>query len=147
MTKSPKKTRKARTPPLLKAHTDYAAMSLEALRAATKEFDQPVDPSKFREMTPAERARWERVRRGGSARGRPRVGAGAGTLIVPISLERGLLERVDAFAATHGIKRSALAAMALELVMSTGVVRGAAGTFHFAQPSKPRSPSRKNPAA
>jgi hypothetical protein len=140
-------TRKARTPARVKSGEDYAAMSLAELRDATKEFDNPVNPSKFREMNPAERARWERVRRGGSARGRPRVGAGAGTLTVPVSLERGLVERADAFAAAHGIKRSPLVAMALEVVMSAGIVRGADGTFRVAKPIKPQNSTRKNPAA
>jgi len=150
MKPKPKKTRatrKARTAAPVKPAEDFATMSLAELREATKEFEKPVDPSRFREMTPAERARWERVRRGGSARGRPRIGAAAGTLSVPVSLERGLVERVDSFAAVHGIKRSPLVALALELVMSAGIVRGADGVFRALGSTKSRSPVRKNPAA
>ena len=41
----------------------YWEMNLEELREATKEFDGPIDMSKTRALTKAERARWDRTRR------------------------------------------------------------------------------------
>jgi metal-responsive CopG/Arc/MetJ family transcriptional regulator len=48
--------------------------------------------------------------------GRPKVGAGA--KIVPISIERGLLKRADAFAKRHRLKRSQMIAQGLQLLMN-----------------------------
>ena len=45
--------------------------------------------------------RWNRIRRG---LGRPKIGRGS--VIMPISIERGLLDEVNEFAAAHKLKRS-----------------------------------------
>ena len=49
------------------------------------------------------------------AAGRPMVGKGA--KIVPVSIERGLLERADSFARRHNLKRSQMVADALRPVI------------------------------
>ena len=49
------------------------------------------------------------------AAGRPMVGKGA--KIVPVSIERGLLEKADSFARRHKLKRSQMVADGLRLVM------------------------------
>jgi hypothetical protein len=67
---------------------------------------------KTRPLTPDERKRWNRIRRG---LGRPKIGEGA--KIVPISIERGLLEEVDAFARANRLKRSQMVVQGLRLVM------------------------------
>ena len=66
-------------------------------------------------MTAAERAEWNRhvAERG---RGRPKIGAGA--VRIPISLEGGLAERLDAFAQKTGAKRSQVIARALEMLLA-----------------------------
>jgi len=47
--------------------------------------------------------------------GRPMVGKGA--KILPVSIERGLLEKADSFARRHKLKRSQMVADGLRLVM------------------------------
>jgi hypothetical protein len=42
----------------------YWEMNLEELREATKEFDKPIPAAKIRPMTKAERALWEKARKG-----------------------------------------------------------------------------------
>ncbi|HEX4124383.1 MAG TPA: hypothetical protein VHY37_06625 [Tepidisphaeraceae bacterium] len=67
---------------------------------------------KTRPLTPAQRRRWNRIKHG---LGRPKIGKGA--VVVPISLERGFLKEVDAFAKANHLKRSHLVAQGLRLVM------------------------------
>jgi hypothetical protein len=67
---------------------------------------------KTRPLTPAERKQWNRIRRG---LGRPKIGKGA--VVVPISLERGFLKEVDAFAKANHLKRSQMVAEGLRIVM------------------------------
>ena len=52
--------------------------------------------------------------------GRPTVGAGA--QIAPVSIERGLLAEVDAFAERHHLKRSQMVTEGLRLVMQRQAV-------------------------
>jgi hypothetical protein len=92
-------------------HKRYSEMTTAELREATKEYDRewtgPGLPGKA--LTAADRARHRK------ARGRPMVGKGA--KIVPVSIERGLLSRADAFARRHKLKRSEMVAQGLKLVM------------------------------
>jgi hypothetical protein len=69
--------------------------------------------ARSRALTPAERNRLERFRRG--LRGRPKVKEGAKA--VNITVERSLLRRADAWAQEHGLTRAQLIARGLELVM------------------------------
>jgi len=94
----------------------YEKMNPAELAAATAEYDKPWTDTGLpgKPLTAAQRARHRRA----SARaksGRPKVGKGA--QIVPISIERGLLARVDAFAQRHHLKRSKLVAEGLRMVM------------------------------
>jgi hypothetical protein len=85
-----------------------------ALSDAQKEAEvAPYEKQKVksRALTPSERKFWESVKRGG----RPRVGEGAA--IVPVSIERGLLRKVDAFANANHLKRSQMVAEGLRIVM------------------------------
>ena len=56
-------------------------------------------------------------RRAASRGGRPKIGRGA--VIVPISIERGLLEQVNSFARINHLKRSQMVAEGLKLLMSS----------------------------
>jgi hypothetical protein len=68
-------------------------------------------------LTQADKALHRRAARAAKAKmGRPKVGAGA--KIVPISIERGLLKRADAFAKRHRLKRSQMIAQGLQLLMN-----------------------------
>lgn len=109
---------------------DYLAMSADALREATKKYDKPVDITRFPKMNPKTKARWDRALKGGVASvrvknvgGRPRMGDGSGAVIVPVSMERSLLEQVDAYAKDKGVKRSPVIAMALQEFMRAATAK------------------------
>ena len=94
----------------------FDEMTTAELAAATAEYDQPWTgrglPGK--PLTAAQRAQHRRASARAKA-GRPKIGDGA--QIVPVSIERGLLARADAFAQRHHWKRSELVAEGLRLVM------------------------------
>lgn len=93
-------------------HKRYPETTTAELREATKEYDRewtgPGLPGK--PLTARDCALHRK------ARGRPMVGKGA--KIVPVSIERGLLSRADAFAQRHKLKRSEMVAEGLKLVMA-----------------------------
>ena len=62
-----------------------------------------------RPLNAAERKLWARAKR--KVRGRPKIGQGS--KLVPVSIELGLLKRVDAFAKAHKLKRSQAVALGL----------------------------------
>jgi len=80
--------------------------------AEVASFEKGIDPREWHPLTPAQRKQWTRIKR---KIGRPRVGKGA--KIVPISIERGLLQEADSFAKRHKLKRSQMVAQGLRLVM------------------------------
>jgi len=93
----------------------FSEMTTSKLRQATREYDReytgPGLPGK--PLTAADRALHRK------ARGRPIVGKGA--KIVPVSIERDLLAKADAFAQQHKLKRSEMVARGLKLVMTSQV--------------------------
>jgi hypothetical protein len=98
----------------------------EALSEAEKErlYDQLDRESparrlaRSRPLTPSEAAREREMRKAAKARmGRPVIGAGAKQ--VAVTLERGLLERADAYARQRGLKRSEMIARGLTLLMAS----------------------------
>lgn len=97
-------------------HKPYEQMNAAELAAATAEYDKPWTgpglPGK--PLTATQRAQHRRASARAKA-GRPKIGGGA--KIVPVSIERGLLLRVDAFAERHDLKRSQMVAEGLRLVM------------------------------
>jgi hypothetical protein len=88
-------------------------MNAKELARATAEYDREWTGKGLpgKPLTAADRAKHRRAGLGG----RPRVGEGA--QVVPISIERGLLRRADAFAKRHKLKRSQLFAEGLRLAM------------------------------
>jgi hypothetical protein len=90
----------------------------EALSEADREkidhyYSREIPLSETRPLTKAERAQFERVRR--RSVGRPKIGKGS--KVVAVTLEKGLLSRVDAYAKGHGMKRAELIARGLRMVM------------------------------
>jgi hypothetical protein len=77
-----------------------------------KSTEQLVAESK--PLTPAQRARWNRVKK--NLGGRPKLGK-FGTAIVSITVERELLRKADAFAKAKGLKRSELFTRGVRLAM------------------------------
>jgi hypothetical protein len=92
----------------------FLALSDEEKEAEYAKLDQGIDPSEWRPLSPAERKRWNKIQKG-LQRGRPTIGAGA--KVMSVSIERGLLEKADAFAKRHKLKRSQMVAQGLRLVM------------------------------
>jgi hypothetical protein len=80
--------------------------------ADVAQYENGIDPREWHPLTPAQRKQWSRIKR---KIGRPKIGKGA--KIVPISIERGLLEEVDSFAKRYKLKRSQMVAQGLRLVM------------------------------
>ena len=74
-------------------------------------YNRRVPLSETRALTAVERKAWQDAQR----RGRKRVGRGAAR--INVTVERGLLERADSYAAAHGLKRAALIARGLELAL------------------------------
>jgi hypothetical protein len=93
----------------------YREMTARELHQATKEFDREFVAGSSLPLTPEMRRRWKKASR---RLGRPRRGEGA--KMVAITIERGLLRRVDAFARRKGINRSAAIAAGLEALLAAG---------------------------
>lgn len=95
-----------------KARKSYSEMTTAELREATKAFDREI--TKFppgRPLTPAQKEMFRKAKR----RGRPRVGEGSAN--VQITMERGLLRRVDELAHEEGLTRSQFIARSVERMM------------------------------
>ncbi len=89
----------------------YSTMSnneLDAIAARLDKGEFETSP-----LTAADRLRHRRAKARGKKGGRPVVGKGAEK--IRVSMERGLLDRADAFAQKHGLSRSQLIAQGLEL--------------------------------
>ncbi len=106
----------------------YWEMNTAELAEATKEFDTPSPPGRWRPMTPAERARWERAKR---KPGRPKVGQGVE--VVSLSIERGLLTRADKLAKKLKVSRAKLVSEGLQRVLAEAAARPT--------PRKPKAPA------
>ena len=93
----------------------YWEMNADELAEATKEFDAPFVVDKSRPLTPSERKRWRSLKK---KRGRPKLGRGFKR--ISVSIERGLLGRVNALARKRRVNRSKLLALVLEEAIARG---------------------------
>lgn len=87
----------------------YSEMTTAELREATKEFDREI--KRFppgRALTASQKKVFQEARK----RGRPKVGEGAAN--VQITMEQGLLRRLDAVAKEKGLTRSQLIAQGVQ---------------------------------
>lgn len=91
----------------------YSRMRPAELDALAAKFDREIDIDETKPLTPGMRKQEQQARR--KKPGRPRVGAGAEKL--RISMEKGLLKKVDAYAEAHGISRSDLIARGLRKLL------------------------------
>ena len=87
----------------------YWEMTADELAETTKAFDAPFVVDKSRPLTPSERKRWRNLKK---KRGRPKVGRGFKR--ISVSIERGLLGRVNVLARRRRVNRSRLFALVLE---------------------------------
>ncbi|MBI4586367.1 MAG: hypothetical protein HY717_20350 [Planctomycetes bacterium] len=93
----------------------FTKMTASELADATREFDKPSPPGRFRPMTARERRQWERAKRG---RGRPSKAPGQKAVRVLLTIQPTLLAEADAFARRHGLSRSDLFARGLRIVFA-----------------------------
>lgn len=110
-----KPTKKSLKKPGTKRSKPWTRMTEAELAAATREFDKGVPLEHTHPLSPAERARWDRIRankppRSGKSRGAGRPTVGAGSKPVLITVEAGLLREIDAYAEGHDLSRSQLLA-------------------------------------
>jgi CRISPR/Cas system CSM-associated protein Csm2 small subunit len=91
----------------------YWEMSAKELAEATKQFDEPLVVDRSRPLNATEREQWKRVKR---KRGRPKVGRGHQR--VSISVEKGLLKRITAYAKQRRMTRSGLVAEVFEELLA-----------------------------
>ncbi len=82
-------------------------------RKRLREAEAAANERHSRALTPAERELWKKAKR---SLGRPKRGRGAKP--VNITVERGLLERADAYAERHGLTRSQVVARGLVLAIA-----------------------------
>jgi hypothetical protein len=85
----------------------YWEMTTEELREATREFDDEFVIDTFRELTPEERAEWEKKRNQLQSTQRPLF------CRVNLALTQELLADIDRLSAQHKISRSKLVRIAL----------------------------------
>ncbi len=98
----------------------WSQMTTSQLRRATKEFDNPNYHPPALPWTKEDRKVQGQARQFGRALkegGRPRIGLGAQRL--NISMERGLLSRLDAYARRHGMSRAAVLARSVQTLLDT----------------------------
>ncbi len=93
----------------------FTKMTASELAEATREFDKPSPPGRFRPMTARERRGWDRAKRG---RGRPSKAPGQKAKRVLLTIQPLLLAEADAFARRHGMSRSDLFARGLRIIFS-----------------------------
>ena len=112
--KKPTRTKAANTAvPEFTDAAEFRAMSDADKERVWASLNREIPAEELRPLTPAERKRWARVKR---KIGRPKVGKGA--VPVSVSLERGLLERVDAEARRAGMARSAFLGRLIETALA-----------------------------
>lgn len=95
------------------AYKKFMEMSDAEKDAAVAKFDAPTDLAKTKPQTPESKALHEKARR---KPGRPVTGRGA--VVVAVSVERSLLEKIDAYAAAHGMSRAAMLALGARELMA-----------------------------
>jgi len=88
-------------------------MSSAELEESTRSFERPFAADASRPLTPSLRARWKSVKK---RMGRPR--RGEGSKLVAITIERGLLRKVDAYRRRKRMTRSATVAAGLQALLS-----------------------------
>src|SRR5438552_1460741 len=100
--------------PDFKDGREFDALSVEDKEKVWDYYERhkKIPRAQTRPHTAAERGRFDRIRR---KAGRPRIGLGA--KVVAVTLEQGLLKRIDAYARLHAMKRAEMISRALRLMM------------------------------
>ena len=110
----------------------FLALSDAEKRAEVAVYERGVPESELSDLTPSERARWERATRAerearSAAPAKPsgggRVDPATSGRDVQVTIEGDLLARADAYAEQHKMNRSELVALGLKLALATGAKR------------------------
>jgi hypothetical protein len=123
MARTPRKTTKSPADkfeddfPDFKDGREFDALSYEDKEKVWNYYNRKIPLSETRNPTAAERALMARMRK---KVGRPKVGQGA--KLVAVTIEKGLLSRVDSYAKQHAMKRAELIARGLRLVLGEAKV-------------------------
>jgi|SRR6478735_5870522 len=102
--------------PAFRTGEEFDALSADDKERVWNYYNRRIPRSELRAPTPREKAIIARQRRQNRRVGRPKVGNGA--KMVAVTIEKGLLKRADAYAKRHGMKRAAMIAQGLLLVMA-----------------------------
>jgi hypothetical protein len=98
--------------PTFSSGEEFDSLSNADKEKVWEHYNRKVPLSEMRRPTAAERSRMNRIRR---KAGRPRVGQGS--KVVAVTIEKGLLNRADAFAKEHALKRAELIARGLKMAI------------------------------
>jgi hypothetical protein len=90
----------------------FLALSDAEKDAEIAQFENGTDAVDWRPLNAAERKQWNRIKR---KMGRPVIGKGS--KMVAVSMEIGLLKRVDKYAKAHSMKRAEMIAQGLRLIL------------------------------
>ena len=101
----------------IKKRKPWTKMNLKELREATRQFDKPLPPGSTRPLTTAQRARWERARKGPSIS--VYVDNSRKRRVVVVMLDEKLLKDSDDYARTHGISRDQLVTRSLKKTLAS----------------------------
>ena len=111
------KTKKRKAPkddcPSFESFEEFDALSAEDKERVSSYYGRKIPQSEMRPLTRDERSRFKKIQR--RSVGRPKVGQGA--KVVAVTLEKGLLMRVDDYAKQHEMKRAEMITKGLLLVM------------------------------
>ena len=113
-----KRTRRRLSDAQMRAGGEYRRfMRLSAAQrdAEVAQYGREMPEPDGKPLTAADKRLYQRAAARGAKVGRPVVGKGA--KIVPVTIERGLLAKADAYAKREGLKRSQMVAQGLRLVM------------------------------
>jgi hypothetical protein len=100
--------------PAFKTIAEFRALSAEEKDRVWDYYDREKIPmSESRPLNAEERALFEQVRQ--RSVDRPKIGQGA--KVVAVTMEKGFLNRVDAYAKKHALKRAEMITRGLRLVM------------------------------
>jgi hypothetical protein len=101
----------------MKKSKSYSKMTVAELEKASSEFETtPYQPQFAKPPANLKRRHDRLLRKIRHQRGRPVVGAGAQR--IQVTMERGLLQQVDAFARSHHLTRSQLLAQCVASILS-----------------------------
>src|SRR4051794_40822636 len=101
-----------------KKHKPWTKMNVKELREATKEFDKPLPRGSTRPLSAAQRARWERARKGPSIS--VYVDNSKRRRVVVVMLDEKLVRDSDEYAKTHGMSRDQLVSRSLKKTLASG---------------------------